>query len=826
MFLFILLITINSTIPVNPTSDPVTIGFQVSPGSGEIGKTIITVTITNWNITQWLGNWPGVTIQDTKKDFQEFSLSPVWDTATNSHVNWTEIGENTWTRTYTLYPLAREGANIISLKYYSLILNEKSFTVVREDSTDPSPTKKEIFGYVEDGHAHRLEEVMVTLRWDKDSNGEYEIQKTTYTNNKGEYRFDDPQISIPMDGSGFLEVKLTDKNNIIEVIQHGYQNEQAYLMRFPFYVSFEDQLEQNLFFQNTENADSVATTYYYTYIALKFYRDILGVTFGPEGDCDLTPLKVYTFHEKGTYYSFPYSYNYPPDQIEQNPIKNQINPGGIFISKGHSNWNNPNAPKNREWHEFSHYVMDEINGRKYEMVYKPQIVPLVELWNDLNLDDKKDPNEPFSDSNDINNNGVWDQDLNHGGPNKHSYYNNLRTDDSWVEGFAEFMGCVIGDYAKKQGYTYNKVKLEPYMYPIANQKECVPKNLEVGYRDYLAEELTVASILWDLYDSPFEDDIQIDLDDLWSIIKIPHTFPKYWTINYNNIPAKINYLIDFDFQETSTETRPISCIKDLYDVLINNFPNKKDSINQIFHKAYIVIWDEYYFDKNNNGKFDKGIDEWRSEFDRDNNGEYTPILPKDLYIYGITDSSRPYRRNTPPTPGSTLLLDVNELPSNLTITIEYAPPYQDLSYTETFPITESPYEIYFTINPTQDDQPPHTAYLNIQKPGYTTSETLTITSDFYWENIETSEEHLLYHEFAIEPDPNSNIPPNSQEPDSNGDSLPAIDDLRNLIENLFSESPSIIVIGLIGLVILLGVGFYLKSKKNEQQCNTRQDIGS
>ncbi len=161
-----------------------------------------------------------------------------------------------------------------------------------------------IYGYVTDGHGHRLEDVSVTLFWDG------ELVKTVYTNNKGEYRIEDPEITVPKEGKGFLAVVLNDEDNCIAIYDcsiSGYEFVLAHA-RFPeFEVKTDADLEQNLLFPvgvmddpstqeiREDHLDDLAYIYYNTYLALKFYRDKLKVTFGENGICDHTPLQVYAF---------------------------------------------------------------------------------------------------------------------------------------------------------------------------------------------------------------------------------------------------------------------------------------------------------------------------------------------------------------------------------------------------------------------------------------------------------------------------------------------------------------------------------------------------
>jgi len=117
---------------------------------------------------------------------------------------------------------------------------------------------------------------------------------------------------------------------------------------------------------------------------------------------------------------------------------------GIYFCDKDSASELPDRPVNDEWHEMGHYLLRDM----YD----------------------------FSDGKPY---------VNHAG------YNNPSTNDSLVEGFAEFIGMLVNEW---QGHPI------PYIYPIYDGA----KNLETDIKVWDFEEYAVAGILWDLHDSGTE----------------------------------------------------------------------------------------------------------------------------------------------------------------------------------------------------------------------------------------------------------------------------------------------------------------------------------
>jgi len=196
------------------------------------------------------------------------------------------------------------------------------------------------------------------------------------------------------------------------------------------------------------------------------------------------------------------------------------NPDMIEINAQDSAVNSTNMPDNRERHEFSHHVMYDA----YEMM-PPEC----------------------------------------GGVFNHRGWNNPSTSDSWCEGFAEFTPLVISDYSNETN---------PWMYSAGDGID-----LEANWRAGdgwpfygSAEELAVASLLWDFYDSDAtyaaynnrhdDDNVSITMNEMWSIMSASHNL----TVHYDGDP----------------ENRYIYYVNDLYDALSSANVTDQENIDDVF----------------------------------------------------------------------------------------------------------------------------------------------------------------------------------------------------------------------------------------------------
>jgi parallel beta-helix repeat protein len=140
-----------------------------------------------------------------------------------------------------------------------------------------------------------------------------------------------------------------------------------------------------------------------------------------------------------------------------------------------------NRPMNREWHEFGHHVM------KDSLIAGDNLSP---------------PNAALQ---------------------NHMGYANINTQDSWSEGFGELYSLLLADYLNQS---------QPYIYTVSNGvAPPTLMNLENNFMMWdhrttgWREELAVAGIIWDLYDSNSnypggvdDDNSSLTLQQVWSII--------------------------------------------------------------------------------------------------------------------------------------------------------------------------------------------------------------------------------------------------------------------------------------------------------------------
>lgn len=120
-------------------------------------------------------------------------------------------------------------------------------------------------------------------------------------------------------------------------------------------------------------------------------------------------------------------------------------PGGIFICSADSATGQADAPINREWHELAHYLL-----------YR-----------------------------------LYDPDIPCAGCKNHNGWANENSNDSYVEGFAEFAAAMV---SKHYGNP------EANIYPIGSHAINLEINFRTGPLKNHDEELAVAGILWDLFD--------------------------------------------------------------------------------------------------------------------------------------------------------------------------------------------------------------------------------------------------------------------------------------------------------------------------------------
>lgn len=189
-----------------------------------------------------------------------------------------------------------------------------------------------------------------------------------------------------------------------------------------------------------------AYIYYNTYRGVKFLN-----TLEPPA---LDPVMIKTYHQGVNCTAYfdaiaKLSSNFPYfGDLGAFLDKVEATGSGIYYCGSENSLERPHAPINREWHELGHYFMFQLYSNPY--VY-PQGTP-------------------------------------------HDGYLNAGTNDSVIEGFAEFIAMATNEYFGEP---------MPYIYPVGSGKY----NLEQDYKvwgPWIEEEFAVAGILWDIHDAGTE----------------------------------------------------------------------------------------------------------------------------------------------------------------------------------------------------------------------------------------------------------------------------------------------------------------------------------
>ncbi len=316
--------------------------------------------------------------------------------------------------------------------------------------------------------------------------------------------------------------------------------------------------------------------------------------------------------------------------------------------------NNENAPQNREWHEYNHHILYNLHKR----------------W----------PRAP------------------HGYEKNHAGFLNTTTSDSYVEGFAEFMSLMVGEFT---GYDFG-----PVYHPIGS--------LEIDYLpvDYagMAEEFAVAGVLWDLYDEKNDENVQITIHEIWEVLKL-----------FNN-----------DFTS-------------VYENLIRLYPDLADDIAQIYlnHGFFINM-------KQGNGRWDFGEPHvsWPNRY---RPGDYFIDLPmvgnRITFQYtpgekvgSAGDRSRPVRRTTMVPVGHC----IRTKDKSACYTVDFA--FNDPNVANyTMKINNVDGEIKFAVPP-----PRYSCTVTLKPDGIECKKVLTIDSKDFYKKYQKSakNKYFLNHNFS------------------------------------------------------------------------------
>jgi hypothetical protein len=435
--------------------------------------------------------------------------------------------------------------------------------------------------------------------------------------------------------------------------------------------------------------------------ALEFYKDYL------REDIHLNlPLRIVTFADNDILgrdiSSVKAEYLYIGDQGISH----------IYISREESIAESELAPVNREYHEFSHYMMTNLYGGWPADVVKSDI-----------------------------------KSLNHDG------YVNPSTRDSWQEGFAHFMSTIIAEHYGYANYGVDGIfgSLELNWKPWESQ----------GY----AEEFAIGGILWDLYDSPETALAAIRSNRAYyqkmrnspDLTTAQKTFLESHLERLSMEERTGNYQVGHDdFSELSfNQIWAVMRSKhpdftSVYDALVKQYPDKKGDIDEIFEKHGFWkdnesgngMYDprEPYRDTNRNGTFDQGeyFIDMPSGFGASEN---IPSFNLGTDTLGTASNyQRPWRRTAQKMPG--YFVKVNNAVPFYTYRMEF-PDGSGHSYSVT--VRNDDGLIYIQVPPGSG------AKITVTADGVTTGNPLVFTSGQFNENFMASVQQGYYtsHDFKV-----------------------------------------------------------------------------
>jgi hypothetical protein len=336
--------------------------------------------------------------------------------------------------------------------------------------------------------------------------------------------------------------------------------------------------------------------------ALEFYQDHLGETL----DCNL-PLGIYPFW---------------PDRRSKFEIDSGRGSGtpspAIFLTPTDSSFESPDHTQFTLYHEFSHYAMYCIYGKKFPESAADKTGPV--------------------------------KTINHGG------YMNPSTSDSFTEGFADFMPAVIAEY-------YGN-----FLPEISNGGGSIDDTMSAYDYAGEAEEFAVATTLWHLYntDSHYtarrltEESVRRDILDDPGTTAFEANLQKMTVEEYRAMltheisllqsgknlfdeehPVKLRF--DQLWPVLRTYNRDFT---DVYSGLVSRYPGQKAGIDTVF-----VNHGFYRDGGRGNGSYDPG-EPWRAASgDRKTFAAGDPFIdyPSSGFSFnagGVVGSASEYQRTT------------------------------------------------------------------------------------------------------------------------------------------------------------------------------------
>jgi len=332
----------------------------------------------------------------------------------------------------------------------------------------------------------------------------------------------------------------------------------------------------------------------------------------------------------------------------------------INIHTSQSRWDNLNAPKNREWHELGHHLTMQLYGTDCT--------------------------------------SIWERPgVNHAG------YTNPSSQDSLIEGLAEFISMMTASYLRQPR------GVDPQIY--------VGANLELNYVPTTIEEYAVASLLWDLFDDTPSEPFTITSTD-----------PSVGVIR-DGVS-----LSDRDILLTVIRDHKRLTVTGLYESFVQEFPGQRQGITRLF------IGHGFFEDRNNNGIHDAGEpvgSTWDPARSFDGRGGFThsrwakPPIDRSFILTSFKG------------PGGEEVAN-----GTLHVAITFDPPYDYFNYQYKIGNVRSGQLVYFTMPP---EGYPAKANITATAPRYLASKPLWIKNEFYWKSLaEAKGEYFLEHTFELQ----------------------------------------------------------------------------
>ena len=382
-----------------------------------------------------------------------------------------------------------------------------------------------------------------------------------------------------------------------------------------------------------------AYVYYNSYLEAKFFETL--------GLPPLEPVMIKEHHKDpneptcGAYYGADARLNktFPSfGDLGTFLGKVQATGSGVYICEKDSAMESPNAPGNREWHELGHYLMFQLYPNPYA--------------------------DPVGDN--------------------HEGYLNDGTNDSIIEGFAEFISMLTYEH-------YGEPR--PYIYPVGKGRY----NLEQDYKVWgpsVHEEFAVAGILWDFHDAG----VETNSGSVVNGTLTPVTISPY--------PVKDEISLDGRSMLAMLDKSEPKTLEELWKMFYPNHDSKATSI-LINHGAFA----------------DTAKRDWRYDGNRELPGETGSLVnPARMARYSPA----------PELPGSNLVSDTDSI---FNVTINHVEPFSNYDYSYLVEM-QSGQPTYFSVPP--EYYPSKVTVTPLSADGRPLAGALEFDSDDYWQYINSN----------------------------------------------------------------------------------------